>query len=497
LYFAFLLGLQIAGTVVIGNSEVPEIPHGTSLELCLSAAASTSWDTSHKLFNTDGSIVLFIYVTEGENLDGVLSCAARRSGQPTVLVYNPFSVYHKCYPISSTRITNGAETAETYLYGCIGSAAVSDVVRSILKVAMYLPHVLEPLTEQEVGIGEALREWGARRLSAGEAPMVTIREAEMSIRAFPGCRFLDVDRCLARISAAAYVQVHPTSGMVLLDVPWVFQHVKLATKGVPRPGILRCGDMDESRTALKVVQVVQLCEWLVRCKVAIPLDEDRGGFMVFANLHKNTISFTTNYGHDLGTPILIGDGDTDEGLVLDGVLSGFLLWEVVNTIVTSGMMRTGEGLGAFLGFCQDHFLLRVRGATIRLNFIGGKRLTVVVSGPEQHNVLLRIHDIMADAMERNPTWASGLGVKLNILCARRDCMEVNGLEPRTMREFRKTGRFDSTCGHCEELSLKMSGLEFPMAGRWSGIRSAWIGAVARAIQGRRPGLVFNVHGDVV
>ena len=208
--------------------------------------------------------------------------------------------------------------------------------------------------------------------------------------------------------------------------------------------------------------------------------------------------------------------------MLDGVLSKFLLWEVVNTIVTSGMMRTGEGLGAFLGFCQDHFLLRVRGATIRLKFIDDKRLTVVVSGPEQHNVLLRIHDIMADAMERNPTWASRSGVTLNILCARRDCMEVNDLKPRTMSKFRKTGRFDSVCGHCEELSLKMSGLEFPMAGRfdsvcghceelslkmsglefpmagrWSSQRSAWIGAVARAIQGRRPGLVFNVHGDVV
>ena len=298
---------------MIGNSEVPEIPHGTSLELCLSAAASINVDTSHQLFNTDGSIVLFIYATsggkecgsatDGTNQDGMLSRAARRSGQPTVLVYNPLSKYHDCYPIPSTRITNGAETAETYLYGCIGSAAVSDVVRSIVKVAMYLPHVLEPLTEQEVGIGEALRQWGARRLSAGEAPMVTIREAEMSIRTFPGCRFLDVDRCLARVSAAAYVQVHPTSGMVLLDVPWVFQHVKLATKGVPRRGIVRCGDIDESRTALKVVQVVQLCEWLVRCKVAIPLDDDRGGFMVFADLDNDTILFTTGFENHLGTRI--------------------------------------------------------------------------------------------------------------------------------------------------------------------------------------------------
>ncbi len=463
--------------VVIGNDQVSDIPPGTSLELFL--VDSPTWvlgDAYRRLFNLNEVIRLFVYNNNILDPESDLRLAALGSGQPTVLVHNKLSGKFNTGPLEISH----ANSATVCLDGSIPAAAASDVMRLIVKLAMRLPHVVEPLTAKEVGIGEALKEWGVRRLACGDVPIVTAREAEISIRSFQGCRYLDMDRCLARLSAAAYVQTHPVSGMVLLDFPWVCRFMGMATS-IDLKGRLRCGDFQRhwgaevSHTALWVSRGF---EWLVRCGMAIPFGDKEGEFMVFGGMGPRDVHNIREY--DKKT-LLIGNGDPEEGLALDGVKTVMFLWAVVSEISNVGAIGSAGEKPVLLGAYYDKFTWSVRGATFRLAFQENWRcLFVFVSGPARHEVLLRVYGLLVKVLDRHPDYVSDRKFGMGILCARHDCMENNAIHRVSVGKLRQTGAFYCK-GSCDrDLSEEVRGLENGIRLGWSVTRAAWIGTVARA-----------------
>lgn len=464
---------------MISNSDVPEIPGGQSLLVNLVGTPDLSsrfQDAMNRhLFNLDGCIHVFVY-EDGKlsRSDPELRQVAQRSGQPTVLVFNPYKA-DRDSPIPRSVVTNGAETAIASLHECRNSIDVKEVVQCIGRLALRLPHVIEPLSIQEVGIGARLQEWSRQCLRERRTPMVTISAAETFLRTCPEGRFVDVQRCLARLSAAGYVQTHPMSDMVLLDVCWVFRSLYLISH--VRGGLLYCDNFDTlfasracANERLEPQETAGMCEWLVRCKIAVPLvGAKRSGFMVFPALLPcndercfcSRASFVSNLVPDAD---FIKDGYVEEALVFEGVQSPLLLWEVVHALVMSH--STEDALLSASPLC---FLLRVKSTTIRLALNPIRAgLLAVVSGPAPHGVLLRIQDLIDDVLERDPTW-----VEHPARCVHLGCPTCGVLTDFYGLKFR------ALCDHGSNLLPCVKGLKGQMCGRWSPMRSAWIGAVVR------------------
>jgi len=129
------------------------------------------------------------------------------------------------------------------------------------------------------------------------------------------------------------------SDMVLLDVCWVFRSLYLISH--VRGGLLYCDNFDTLFAAracanerLEPQETAGMCEWFVRCKIAVPLvGAKRSGFMVFPALLPcndercfcSRASFVSNLVPDVD---FIKDGYVEEALVFEGVQSPLLLWEV-------------------------------------------------------------------------------------------------------------------------------------------------------------------------
>ncbi len=511
-FFRFLVFVFITDTAFIEHGDTPEVPEG--VQLCLHlvnmpSAQSQFYDIYRHLFNLEGCIHLFLYDDGTPWVRPDLRHVAQRSGQPTVLVHNPRFETEAPRHLPAWGITNGAETTSTNLRGGIRARDVQSVVDSIAKVAMRLPHVMDPINEVERVIGIMLQRWGQQYLHTGRVPIVTINDAETYIHNVLGHKFLDVERCLARISAAYNVQVHPMSGMVLLSIPWVFRHVEdvynvMGSFAYP-------GNLDSPfdlfapiPTVLGAVQMSQMHEWLVRCKIGAPLSANKDELVVFPGLSNcdedNCFSKrgANLYSDELSVDDFFGGDFPEEALVFDGITTLLLLWEVVRGVIMSDKMDAEDGRSKMVLAHRLCFLMRVKGATIRLAMNSNmKRVLVVVSGPACHNVIIHIQGLVDDVMECHPFWVLNPKQCVNLACTVPGCGVLTEFHTANFKRFRERRQIHACCDHDNHLRPCARGLKGWMCQRWSPMRSAWIGAVARGILRRRLGVVYGVDGCAV